>query len=136
MADLKLDLNPATPYDLDLTGADLAIVVGDDAIVQHLTIRFQFFKGEWDYDRRVGIPYLTDILIKNPSVADVRNIFSQTILTTPGIAEIQELSLDIDPTTRVGTVDFVAVKDDGGILDFSTAFILPGGVNETETETT
>lgn len=132
MADLKLDL---TTNDLDLSTADLQIVTDDDAIVQHLVIRFQFFKGEWFLDRRVGIPYFTDVLIKNPSLANVRNLITQTILTTPGIAELQELTLDLNSTTRKLDVAFIALKDDGEILDFSGVFILPGGVTETTVET-
>lgn len=132
MADLKMDLNPLTPFDLDLSTADLQIVRDDDAIVQQLTIRFQFFKGEWFLDRRIGIPYFTDILVKSPSLADVRAIMNQVIVTTPGIAELQELTLDLDATTRKLDLSFAALKDDGGILNFERSFILPGGIVETE----
>lgn len=132
MADIALDLDPLTPYDLDLTGADLRIVTGDDAIVQHLTIRFQFFLGEWFLDERVGIPYYTDVLIKGPNIPSVRSLFSQTILTTPGIDELDELDLDLDPLTRRLTVAFTATKDDGGTLDFSVPFVLPGGIPDPE----
>lgn len=134
MTDLKLDLSPATPYDIDLTSSGLALVTGDDAIVQHLTIRFGFFRGEWFLDQRVGIPYFTDILIKNPNLADVRNLFTQTILTTPGIAALEELKLDLNSQTRVLDLDFTAQKDDGALLDFSQSFVLPGGVDEAVTE--
>jgi len=134
MADLKLDLSPATPYDLDLTAADLQIVTGDDAIVQKLAIRFQFFRGEWFLDERVGIPYWTDVLVKNPSEADLRSIFTQTITTTPGIAELNELTFSLDPITRKLDLSFTATKDDGELLDFSTAFVLPGGVEDEVTE--
>ena len=54
----------------------------------------------------------------------MRDIFNQTIATTPGIATVDELELDLDVATRRLEVDFVATKDDGGILDFSEAFVI------------
>ena len=130
MADLKLALDGSPPYDLDLSSGGLEMVTGDDAIVQHLTIRFQLFRGEWFLDRRVGIPYYTDILRKCARIADIRAIFARTITSTPGIGTLDQLDVDLDTTTRALSVTFQATKDDGEILDFSRAFILPGGITE------
>ncbi len=134
MADIKLDLSGTDP-DLDVSGADLAIVSGDDAIVQHLTIRFGLFKGEWFLNRRVGVPYFTDIFVKNPSLSDIRTIVSRIITGTPGIASLDSLALEVDAAARELSVEFTAAKDDGGVLDFSQVFILPGGVQPSDFDT-
>lgn len=121
MADLKL----TTDGDLDLSTNDMQLVSGDDAITQHLKIRFQFFLGEWFLDESVGIPYWTEVFVKDPNLTAIRSFYRETILTTPGIASLAEpLDLDFDSSTRVLDVAFTAVKDDGETLDFSEEFRL------------
>lgn len=121
MADLKLS---TLDDDLDLTGEQLSIVTGDDAIVQHLSVRLRLFKGEWFLDLRVGIPYYDSILIKNPDLVAIRSIFRRAILTTPGIASLDALDTEFDAANRRLTVTFTAIKDDGETLDFSKEFII------------
>lgn len=121
MADLKLS---TLDDDLDLTGEQLSIVDGDDAIIQHLLIRLRLFKGEWFLDTRVGVPYYDSILVKNPNLVAIRSIFRNAILSTPGIASLDTLETSFDAATRKLTVTFSAIKDDGGTLDFSKEFII------------
>jgi len=110
--------------DLDLTGNQLNIVIDDAAIVQHLEIRFKFILGEWFLDTRVGIHYFGEILIKNPDLTRVRSLFRQTILTTPGIAQLEQFSLDFDGATRKLSHNFLARKTDGELLEFNKEFII------------
>jgi len=121
MADLALN----EEGDLLLTDNSLAVVEGDDAIVQHLAIRLQFFLGEWFLDTRLGVPYFNQVLIKNPNLVVVRGLFRQVILTTPGVDTIEEFELDFDQAARKLTVTFTVRKStDGGLLDFSREFII------------
>jgi hypothetical protein len=122
VADLQLS---TVDDDLDLTGEQLSIVDGDDAIIQHLLIRLRFFTGEWFLDTRVGLPYYDSILVKNPDLVFIRSLFRKAIIKTPGIAGIDSLTTAYDGTTRKLTVSFSAVKDDGEVLDFSKEFIIP-----------
>jgi hypothetical protein len=121
MANLKLD--PVT-HDLDLTGDALSIVDGDDAIVQDLKVRLQFFKGEWKLDTRIGFPYFQDVLIKNPNLAVIRSLYREAILETPGILAIEFFDLSVDAATRKMSLSFSAEKTDGGTLDFSEEFLI------------
>jgi len=121
VADLQLS---TLDDDLDITGEQLSIVNGDDAIIQHLLIRLRFFQREWFLDLRVGIPYYDSILIKNPDLIVIRAIFRQAILSTPGIQSLNSLTTSFDAAARKLTVEFEAVKDDGGTLDFSKEFII------------
>ena len=92
MSDLALD----NTGDLLVESDALSLVEGDDAIVQQLTVRFLFVLGEWFLDTRIGIPYFGDILIKNPDLSRVRAIFQETVLTTPGVASLEEFNLPFD----------------------------------------
>lgn len=120
MADVKLDADG----DIDLTDGNMTLVTDDDAIVQQITIRLQLLLGEWFLDKRVGMPLFEDVFKKNPDLTRVRSIYRQTILTTPGIASFEEFTLVVDGATRTLSVDFIARKTDGEILQYNKEFIV------------
>ena len=111
--------------DLDLSEDGLQLVDGNDAIEQHLLIRLRLVKGEWFLDERVGTPYYSRVLIKNPDLEAVRLVFRRVILTTPGILSLSSFSLTLDTTTRVASLSFTATKDDGATFVFAEEFIVP-----------
>jgi hypothetical protein len=119
MADFLLD----STHDLDLSTNDIQIVTGDSAIKQHLKIRLQFFLGEWFLNVNIGIPYWTEIFIKNPKLIVIQSFFRRAILTTPGVASVDKLDLVFASSTRLLTISFTAVTD-GGELNFSEEFAL------------
>ncbi len=121
MTDLKLD----STGDLLIEDDAFQLVDGDDAIVQHLSIRLRFFKGEFFLDTRLGIPYFDQVLIKNPSLVAIRGILREAILETPGIASLDAFSTAFDAATRKLTVEFTARKtEDDALLDFSQEFLI------------
>lgn len=122
MADLKLDAFG----DIDLTDGKMSIVRGDDAILQHLRIRYRFVRGEWELDTRIGIPYFQEIFVKNPDLAAIRSTYRRATVTTPGISSVAELELSINPVTRRLAVFTRANKQEGGEpLVFDEEFVLP-----------
>jgi len=121
MADLALS---TVDRDILIEDDELSIVDGDDALVQHLVLRLQFFLAEWFLDQRIGVPYLEKILVKNPNLVAVRNIFREVILETPGIETITRFDLTVDPITRKLTLDFTCTKTEGGILEFTEEFLI------------
>lgn len=120
MADIALD----SDGDILIENDSLVLAEGDDAIVQHLRIRFRFVLREWFLDLRLGIPLFEEVLVKNPDLTRVRGIYKQVILTTPGIASLETFRLDVDGATRKATINFRARKTDGELLDFSDEFII------------
>jgi len=120
MADIALD----SDGDILIQNDSLVLVEGDDAIVQHLTIRFRFFLGEWFLDSRLGIPYFSEIFVKNPDLSRVRGIFRQVVLTTPSIDSLIEFGLQFESAIRKLTVSFRARKTDGGVLEYNKEFII------------
>ena len=121
MVDIRLSV---LDNDIDIDGEQWQLVDGDDALIQHLLIRLRFFKGEWFLNPAIGVPYYDTIFLKNPDLVAVRGVFRLAILTTPGIASLNSLLTDLEESTRRLTVTFTAIKDDGGVLDFSKEFII------------
>jgi hypothetical protein len=122
MSDFKLD--PVTG-DLDLSTGDLQFVTGADAVAQHLLVRLRFYLGEWFLDTRVGIPYYSQILVKNPNLAAIRTTYRQAILSTPGVETLERMDLEFDAATRELALDFSArLAGETVARDFSEVFIL------------
>lgn len=120
---MDLGLDPTTG-DLDISGNTLHLVDGDDAIRQQLAIRYQFFKGEWQNDLRVGFPYFESVLVKNPDTNVIRGMYRQATVTTPGLDSIENLTLAINPATRVLSVSVRARKLNGAVLTFDREFLI------------
>jgi len=104
--------------ELILEDGDLIMTDGIEAIQQHLAQRLRTFLAEWFLDRRVGVPYYEQILIKNPNPSALDTIFKSVILNTPGIQELLEFDIQIDDQTRELTLEFRANTIDGEI-DFT-----------------
>ena len=90
MSDITLD----TDGDILVTGSDLTLTTGADAIKQHLSQRLKTFYGEWFLNAEQGVPYLQQVLKKNPDMTVLDSIFKREILNTPGILQLTEFSLD------------------------------------------
>lgn len=90
MSDLALDL---TTGDLALASGRLSLVTGAAAVRQKLLIRLRLWLGEWVLDRRVGVPYLRDVLVKAPDRAVVEGLLRSVILTCPGVAALLTFEL-------------------------------------------
>jgi hypothetical protein len=102
MSDLKLDTNG----DLAIVGDTLVLTSGIEKVAQDLTIRLQFFQGEWFLDSRLGVPYFQKILGEKPRLNVLKNIFRKAIMTSPGVRTINDLILDYDGPTRRLSVSF------------------------------
>lgn len=81
--------------------SDLALEVA-----QRIAVRLQFFKGEWWLDRRQGLPWYEQVLVKSPDLPVVRGIFSKVITETPGLATLESLILGEPDADRLGELAF------------------------------
>lgn len=110
--------------DLSIVNGRLQLVEGRDAIPERLTTRLRTFLGEWEFDRRVGVPYFESILRKRFDIRVVANILRRVILGTDGIARITELLFDFDPATRSLSVQLEAEGEDGEPLSLSFSEVI------------
>lgn len=108
--DLKIDKDTG---DLVIENGDLVQVSGIDAIAQAVRQHLSFFKGEWFLDEEEGLPYFEEVLVKNPNLAAIQDVFRKEILSIAGILEVQSLTLAYVGATRTLKVSFRASTDLG-----------------------
>lgn len=94
----------------------IRILRGPDAVIQRIRQRFRMFRGEWFLDKRLGIPYYEEILVKNPDVGVVTTIFRQVLTDTPGVARVASMKARVDRGARELVTSFEAVLEDPTII--------------------
>jgi hypothetical protein len=121
MSDIALNYVGQTG-DLDLTGHRVSLITGEAAIEQQVRIRLRFLTGSWYLDEAQGLPYLEDILIKNPDLLLVQSIFREAIESTPQISAVTNINVDLGEARKL-TVTFTATMDTGAVLNFEPFII-------------
>jgi hypothetical protein len=96
--------------DIDIYAA--AWTSGAAYACQKIKQRLRFLRGEWCWDRSLGISYYRDILVKSPNLPLIREIYKSEILKVPGIVAVPELTLDLDTASRLLSVTFTATFSD------------------------
>lgn len=90
---LGLYLDPDT-HDLALDQAgNLKLARDAEAIGQHAKQRLKTFQGEWFLDTAAGVPWMTYVFPRPPSLAIAESIIKREIAQTPGVNAI--LSFDM-----------------------------------------
>lgn len=112
MLDLRLDTNS---HDLTRVNYDLVLVEGVDEVVQHIKQRLWLFRGEWFLDTAAGVPWLQDILKKNPRRYVVEQALKRAIVETPGVDELLAFELEDPGVERTVQMRF-RVRAGGQVL--------------------
>ena len=118
-----LYLDPET-HDLVIENGSPVRVSGEAAVAQSIKHRLLFFKGEYFLDVRQGMPWRTQILIKNPDLSQLRDLFRQAILQDPEVVDVPSVDLSLDGRTL--SVSWTARLTTGRTItsDDYTTFIL------------
>jgi hypothetical protein len=90
---------------------------GADRVAQQIKINLLAFLGEWFLDITFGVPYLEQVLVKNPRMAAVETILRRHIKSVPNVKKVTSLSFDWDRRLRYLVVFFEADTDLGPIHD-------------------
>ena len=106
--------------DIEIINNDLFLIEGRDEIAQVLRQELRFFLGEWFLNTDGGIPYLQEILKKNPNASTIDAIFKNKILESPGVIELTEYELTLEK--RKLTLVFKA-RTEEGIITFNEVLV-------------
>jgi len=115
-----------TTWDDTLTGWDpkFSITVdrhaifaldGADKVAQQIKITLLAFMGEWFLDVTFGVPYLEEILVKNPHMPTIETILRAHINAVPHVIVINEFTMEWDRSRRMLSVNFVCQTDFGAV---------------------
>ncbi len=108
--DLAMDMSSG---DLALHGRDLVLVDNAERIAQQIVITLKFWLGEWFLDTTEGVPYLEYILVKNPNMAHIRQIFLEALEQIEGITSVDSLELELDAENRQLYVTYAVTTNYG-----------------------
>ena len=103
-----------TTGDMIVTSGGPVRVSGGRQTIQVVTEVLRTILGEWVADRSVGYVALGD-LKKNPDMFDLEMRAVERILSVDGVERVTHISVDLDRTTRVGSIDFEAITSYGVI---------------------
>ena len=81
---------------------------GSDRVAQQIKMTLLTFLGEWFLDINWGVPYLEDVLIKNPRMSSVESILRSRIKAVPDVDKIVSFSMEFNRRYRTLKVSFEA----------------------------
>lgn len=122
-------------FQLDSQGWDL-VVTDDIALVENAAMTsqdskfsLQLIRGEVFDDTRLGVPWLTDMVNQQVSIAARKQILRDTIMRTPGAVELTSLDVAVDNQTGIASCTFEGITDNGGIFGSSVGEVDIPSVN-------
>jgi len=88
-----------------------------DKVAQQIKMNLLSFLVEWFLDVTYGVPYLEEILVKNPRMASVETILRSHISSVPDVIRIDHLGLSWDRQKRYLFVEFACTTNLGPIKE-------------------
>lgn len=114
-SDLELD---SDEWDLVITD-DIGIVENAAMTSQDSKFSLQLIQSEVFDDNRIGMPWLTDMVSPQVSIAAKKQIIRDIIMTTPGAIEITRLEVVVDNESGIASAVFEGITDNGDVFGSS-----------------
>lgn len=112
-------------FELDSDGWDL-VITDDIGIVENAAMTsqdskfsLQLIQGEVFDDNRIGMPWLTDMVSPQVSIAAKKQIIRDIIMTTPGAIEITRLEVAVDNESGIASAVFEGITDNREVFGSS-----------------
>ena len=109
-------------FELDSDGWDL-VITDDIGIVENAAMTsqdskfsLQLIQGEVFDDNRIGMPWLTDMVNPQVSIAAKKQIIRDIIMTTPGAIEITRLEVAVDNESGIASAVFEGITEALGMI--------------------
>lgn len=110
--DIAMDINT---NDMVLQNRDIFVIDNAERVAQQIVIQLRFWYGEWFLDISDGVPYLERVLVKNPNLNHIRQVFREAINKVPDVTKIYYVELEYDEVARELSVSF-SVQTNFGLL--------------------
>lgn len=96
-----------------LVGTDYGRASGEQAVKQSIECSVKLFRGEYWLDLLAGVPWLTDILIKNPNTLIVKAAIGTAIAAVPNVTQVANVGFTPPDAERRAAIAYSAVTDIG-----------------------
>lgn len=100
---------------LDRSGDLLVTKAGDilleNSVAQKIRIRLLWFEGEWRWNTDEGMPYMTNLLVKNPDTDYFESIVREKIFEVDEVVDVKDVRIVYDAKTREAVIHYVALTD-------------------------
>lgn len=93
----------------DLLFDDTGDIIITNSVRQAIIIRLRWFLGEWRLGPLLGVPYYEDVLVKNPNLARIKQIFRDAILEVEEVDDATVLNFKMNNRTRNAALSFEAI---------------------------
>lgn len=120
MIDFKLD---TSTHDIVFDPYDIAIVDGVEALKQRLKQRLLLFRGEWFLDLNAGVPYFSDVFIKQPRRNILESAFKREIVGDPEVTALTSFELSFQSERTISLAFTVQTVYSKAITDQITVGI-------------
>ena len=82
-----------------------------------INARLKFWKGEWRFDVRIGMPYKQDILGRKIPDNVVQGIFRDALQQTPGVDRVISVQIERSKEDRKVSVSWECRLIDGSVIN-------------------
>lgn len=82
-----------------------------NSVLQKIRICLLWFEGEWRWNTDVGIPYLTELFIKNPDTDYFESCIREKIFEVEEVTEVKNVAVIYDRKKRTAVIQYTAVTD-------------------------
>lgn len=116
-----------TSWDLVLDASgNIAVAAEPYALAQDAASAIRTFLGECFWDTSIGVPYLTQILGRNPPLALLKQRFVEAALTVPGVASARCFISALNDRTLAGQIQVTSAST-GQVAAANFAVMNPQG---------
>jgi hypothetical protein len=112
--------------DYDTSTRSFRTLTGPEYAAQKIRQRFKLFLGEWFLDQSLGVPWFTEVFVKNPNLDLIRALFRAELLKGPGIIGVSSIESSFVPATRTLSLAYVAIYETGAKLSEVVSSPVPG----------
>lgn len=98
-----------------IVGRGVSRVEGTEYIAQLTKNKLKTVLGEWELNKKIGIPWFDELLVHNYQLDTIYNWISKTILSTKEVKSLESLILRVDRRERKLFATFRATSTYGGI---------------------
>lgn len=97
---------------LKLTNFDISLCSGSLYVANKIRIAFKTFNNEWYLNINAGLPYYEDILVKNPNLDFISDLYQSEILSIDEVDSLESFELTLDSNRQLN-ISFTAILVDG-----------------------